>query len=255
MSEPSRRGLRDLAARSSRRERARRAGRRPAGARADEDAARSDGRRGVVRPRRVALDACPGRRRGRRRGSTARRLLRARSVLALSATARRHRLDDDSRAAASLPGRERGRVLRRRSTARSGIERPPPPSGLATVATDLSSLATIRGLRYFSPATKKRLVVVFTDGESSAVSNARVGTLYRQPPAIDSIFVHVWDRDERVYARGVPEAQYLPDPSCPLDSRPARGVDARLRLRRRRPWSRHSQGSRASRRRADRRTR
>ncbi len=95
-----------------------------------------------------------------------------------------------------------------------GIERPPPPSGLATVATDLSSLATIRGLRYFSPATKKRLVVVFTDGESSAVSNARVGTLYRQRPAIDSIFVHVWDRDERVYARGVPEAQYLPDPTA-----------------------------------------
>ena len=65
-----------------------------------------------------------------------------------------------------------------------GIERPPPPSGLATVATDLSSLGMIRGLRYFSPSTKKRLVVVFTDGESTAVSNARVGTIYRQTPAI-----------------------------------------------------------------------
>lgn len=95
-----------------------------------------------------------------------------------------------------------------------GIERPPPPSGLATVATDLSSLGTIRGLRYFSPSTNKRLVVVFTDGESSAVSNARVGTLYRQRPAIDLIFVHVWGRDERVYTRGAPEAGYLPDPSA-----------------------------------------
>jgi len=95
-----------------------------------------------------------------------------------------------------------------------GIERPPPPSGLATVATDLSSLGTIRGLRYFSPATKRRLVVVFTDGESTAVSNARVGTLYRQPPAIGLIFVHFWDRDERVFTRNIPEAQYLPDPSA-----------------------------------------
>ena len=97
-----------------------------------------------------------------------------------------------------------------------GIERPPPPSGLATVATDLSSLGTIRGLRYFSPSpsTKKRLVVVFTDGESTAVSNARVGTLYRQRPAIGLVFVHVWDRDERVFTRGAPEAGYLPDPAA-----------------------------------------
>ena len=95
-----------------------------------------------------------------------------------------------------------------------GIERPPPPSGLATVATDLSSLGMIRGLRYFSPVTKKRLVVVFTDGESAAVSNARLGTLYRQSPAIGLIFVHFWDGAERVFTRNTPEAQYLPDPSA-----------------------------------------
>lgn len=95
-----------------------------------------------------------------------------------------------------------------------GIERPPPPSGLATVATDLSSLGMIRGLRYFSPSTKKRLVVVFTDGESSAVSNARVGTIYRQTPAIGLVFVHVWNRDERVFTRNTPEAAYLPDPAA-----------------------------------------
>ena len=96
-----------------------------------------------------------------------------------------------------------------------GIERPPPSSGVATQATNLSSLATIRGLHFFSPGpdTKRRLVVVFTDGESTPVSNARVGTLYRQPPAIASIFVHVWNRDERVYNRGAPEPQYRPDPN------------------------------------------
>ena len=95
-----------------------------------------------------------------------------------------------------------------------GIERPPPPSGLTTVATDLSSLGTIRSLRYFSPSAKRRLVVVFTDGESTAVSNARVGTLFRRPPAIGLIFVQFWDEDERVYARGVPEARYRSDPTA-----------------------------------------
>jgi hypothetical protein len=95
-----------------------------------------------------------------------------------------------------------------------GIERPPPSSALATVATSLSSLATIRGLRYFSPMTDRRLVVVLTDGESIPVANARVGSLYRQPPAIDSIFVQFWGSDERVYTRGVPEAQYQPDPNA-----------------------------------------
>ncbi|HEX2426288.1 MAG TPA: vWA domain-containing protein [Gaiellaceae bacterium] len=96
-----------------------------------------------------------------------------------------------------------------------GIERPPPSSGVATQATNLSSLATIRGLHFFSPGpdTKRRLVVVFTDGESTPVSNARLGTLYRQPPTIASIFVHVWNRDERVYTRGASEPQYRPDPS------------------------------------------
>jgi len=95
-----------------------------------------------------------------------------------------------------------------------GIERPPPSSGLATLATNLSALGTLRGLRYFSPSSKKRLVVVLTDGESTAVANARVGTLFRQPPAIEAIFIQFWDRDERVFTRNVPEAQYLPDPSA-----------------------------------------
>jgi len=95
-----------------------------------------------------------------------------------------------------------------------GIERPPPTSGIATTATDLSALTAIRGLRYFSPSTKRKLVVVLTDGESVAVSNARVGSLYRQPPAIDLMLIQFWNRDERVFTRNAPEAQYLPDPSA-----------------------------------------
>jgi von Willebrand factor type A domain len=94
-----------------------------------------------------------------------------------------------------------------------GIERPPPRTSFATSATNLDELRTIRGLRYFRPTTERRLVVVFTDGETQPVARARLGRLYRQDPPIDLILVHFWNADERVYLRNAPEPQYLPDPS------------------------------------------
>lgn len=95
-----------------------------------------------------------------------------------------------------------------------GIERPPPSTSFLTNATKLDALAAIRGLRYFSPAAEQRLVVVFTDGESLPVAGARLGTIFRRPPAIETVFIHFWSEDERVFARGAPEPQYLPDPSA-----------------------------------------
>jgi hypothetical protein len=94
-----------------------------------------------------------------------------------------------------------------------GIERPPPSSSLLANATKLDALATIRGLRYFTPTKKKRVLIVLTDGESLPVAGARLGTLFRRDPRIATIFVHVWGADERVFTRGVAEPQYLPDPS------------------------------------------
>jgi len=125
-----------------------------------------------------------------------------------------------------------------------GIERPPPRGGFATNATDLNALTSVRGLRFFAPTTKKRLVVVFTDGESIPVASARLGVLYRRSPAIDLMFLHFWDEDERVYARGAPEPQYVPDPSsrATLDRLaasaqgvvfPEQSVDAAVRAARR----------------------
>ncbi|MGH3134301.1 MAG: VWA domain-containing protein [Gaiellaceae bacterium] len=94
-----------------------------------------------------------------------------------------------------------------------GIERPPPRTSFASSATKLGGLAALRTLRFFDPDTERRLVVVFTDGESQPVARARLATLFRQEPVIDTIFVHVWGEDERVYSRGVPEPQYRSDPS------------------------------------------
>ena len=94
------------------------------------------------------------------------------------------------------------------------IERPPPRSSFATGATSLNALATLRGLRYFTPSSKERLAIVLTDGESEPVANARLGGLFRRDPAIDLIFVQFWGEDERVFTRGVPEPQYVADPSA-----------------------------------------
>lgn len=94
------------------------------------------------------------------------------------------------------------------------IEKPPPRSSFATGATSLTALATLRGLRYFTPKSKERLAIVLTDGESQPVANARLGGLLRRDPAIDVLFVQFWDQDERVFTRGTPEPQYRPDPSA-----------------------------------------
>ena len=95
-----------------------------------------------------------------------------------------------------------------------GIEKPPPRSSLATSATSLNALTALRGLRFFTPKSTARLAIVLTDGESQPVANARLGGLLRRDPAIEVVFVQVWAEDERVFTRGIPEPQYLPDPSA-----------------------------------------
>jgi hypothetical protein len=96
------------------------------------------------------------------------------------------------------------------------IEQPPPRSSFATTATALDALVTVRTHRYFSADLRKRLLIVLTDGESQPVAGARLGELFRREPAIDVIFVHLWDAAERVYAAGAPEPQYEPDSSARL---------------------------------------
>lgn len=98
----------------------------------------------------------------------------------------------------------------------------PPPSGLyATRATDFGALAVIPTHGYFAASARRRLVVVFTDGESRPFESLRLRTIFGQPPAIETIVVRFWSDEERVYSRGLPDAAYR------ADSRSARAV-ARL---------------------------
>ena len=94
-----------------------------------------------------------------------------------------------------------------------GIEQPPPRSSLAQLSTNLEALASIRSQRYFAPSSLKRLVVVLTDGETQPVSGSRLARLFGRPPVTHVVFVHVWNRDERVFTEGAPEPQYRPQPS------------------------------------------
>jgi hypothetical protein len=94
------------------------------------------------------------------------------------------------------------------------IERPPPRASYLTGATSLNALATMRGLRYFTPTSTARVAIVLTDGESDPVANARLGGLFRRAPAIGLVFVQFWNEDEKVFTRGAPEAQYAPDPGA-----------------------------------------
>jgi hypothetical protein len=89
----------------------------------------------------------------------------------------------------------------------------PGPSGLYTTrATDFGALAVIPTHGYFSGAAQRRLVVVFTDGESRPFESPRLRSLFSQPPAIQTIVIRFWSDEERVYTRGLPDTAYRADP-------------------------------------------
>jgi len=95
-----------------------------------------------------------------------------------------------------------------------GIERPPPVHSLVQRVTSLESLGDVATQDFFAPSAKRRVLVVLTDGETIAGTRARLGPLFRRPPGIATLFVHVWGKDERVYVRRTPEVGYRPDPSA-----------------------------------------
>ena len=93
-----------------------------------------------------------------------------------------------------------------------GIDRPPPHGSFVSTATRLAALETIVSRRFFTPTVRNRLIFVITDGESVPIAGARIAAAFRRPPGVDTIFLHVWDGDERVFNGNQPEPQYSPDP-------------------------------------------
>jgi hypothetical protein len=93
-----------------------------------------------------------------------------------------------------------------------GIEQPPPAGFYALQATRFSALATLGTRNFFSPSARRRVAVVFTDGESESAGLRAAGLLRQR--GVRPLFVHVWSKDERVYGMGnKPEPDYRPDPA------------------------------------------
>jgi hypothetical protein len=93
-----------------------------------------------------------------------------------------------------------------------GIERPPPTDGFSVLITTLGSLSRLASDNFFSTSAKRRLMIVFTDGETKPFIDRSLATLFRRPPGVHTIFVRVWQPDEHVFVNHVPDPLYRPVP-------------------------------------------
>ena len=94
-----------------------------------------------------------------------------------------------------------------------GIDRP--PAGLPwgdNLGTKLGSIGDIATAGYFSPESRHRAAVVFTDGETLPDDISSVSKRLQQGN-VRLFFVRLWDVNERVYERGLVNTAYVPDPT------------------------------------------
>jgi|SRR5579862_764517 len=78
------------------------------------------------------------------------------------------------------------------------IENPGPTSS-NVLATSLDAVSALGNQNFFSPAIRRRLVVVLTDGESTALHPQADAQALAAGPGVKVIFVHVWAPTEHVY--------------------------------------------------------
>lgn len=105
-----------------------------------------------------------------------------------------------------------GAVFRSTIERSIGIERPPPSIFFSTRATDLNTLGGIPKRGFYSPSARKRVLVVYTDGESQPLQPG-LQEAFQRRPRIETVLVHVWGRGERIYETGTAERAYTPDPA------------------------------------------
>jgi hypothetical protein len=92
-----------------------------------------------------------------------------------------------------------------------GIERPP-PSGTEDLATDYSTLGDMGTNNFYGANAGKRVLVIFSDGESKYFDDALLKKDFEQGD-VHVLFVHLWGADEKIYlARNNVDPGYRPDP-------------------------------------------
>ncbi len=91
------------------------------------------------------------------------------------------------------------------------IDRPPPSQKYPDRATTFDALAPVMQANFYAQGVPRRLLVVFTDGESAKISPILRYELQRH---VTPIFVHVWAPNELIFdgANGRPDPKYVADP-------------------------------------------
>ena len=103
-----------------------------------------------------------------------------------------------------------GRVVRTALREAMGVEQPGPTVSLTgTPTTTFDSLAAIPTRNYFSPAAKKRLLVMLTDGETRPPEQDLSGPFGRGKK-ITTLIVRVGNPGEQIWFGGTPEDAYQP---------------------------------------------
>jgi hypothetical protein len=94
-----------------------------------------------------------------------------------------------------------------------GIERPP-PAGTESLATDYNTLGDTATNEYYRPDVGKRLLVVFSDGESRFFDEVVLARKLEKGD-VRVLFVHIWNADEKIYLkRDDVDPGYRPDPQA-----------------------------------------
>jgi hypothetical protein len=93
-----------------------------------------------------------------------------------------------------------------------GIDRPPPSQVYKGRATTFEALLQIGDSRFYAPSVTHRVLVVFTDGESSRLP-AGANAATQGNPVVPPLLVHVWQPGEHVYVHGRVDRAYVADPT------------------------------------------
>lgn len=92
-----------------------------------------------------------------------------------------------------------------------GVDRPPSSDAGDVRATDFDALTALPRRNFFT-GVGRRLVVVFTDAETTDFDPVELGAAYARPKT-ELIVVRFWRAGERVYGPGGAPEPYEPDPA------------------------------------------
>ena len=87
----------------------------------------------------------------------------------------------------------------------------PPPFGDEAVATDLAVIRFLASDSFFTMDTRRRLVILLTDGESQEFDAEDIAEDLRENGDVRLITVHVWGAEERIYRPDGRTERYRPD--------------------------------------------